>query len=103
MTDHFIARAVERIGITPAEAATLAEELRAAILSVDVRFVTPFCRYRRGRTVWRFRAGDHWFYAVATANGALLTVLPPGVEIRRAAISKRRKRKLPDMQKETRT
>jgi hypothetical protein len=79
-TNHFVARAVERMGCTPDDARLVGAGIIASIKADDgaVQFISRVDK--RGCRLFRFKAPDgRSFYAlVDTDTMSCVTVLPPG-------------------------
>jgi hypothetical protein len=85
-TNHFVQRAMERVGCSAEEATALAEGLVAAIGTGRDDIATFVSRVdRTGCRLFRFRSADgRDFFALVNTNGmACITVLPAGFTVPR--------------------
>lgn len=85
-TNHFVRRAVERIGCNVEEATALAEGLVAAIRAGRDDIATFVSRVdRTGCRLFRFQSADgrSFFAMVNTDDMACVTVLPAGFTVPR--------------------
>lgn len=96
VTNHFVTRAVERIGCTEDEAREIGQGLAWAIERERwdlVRFVSRV--NREGQRIFRFRHAPtkrHWYALVNTDTMTCITILHPGFDVRRQGKSKIRLR-----------
>lgn len=87
VTQHFIARAVERIGCTERQARGLGRYLLWAVKNERFDKVEYIARLNReGLRLYRFRwppTKGVFYVAVNTKHGRCVTVLPPGFRLTR--------------------
>lgn len=87
VTQHFVHRAVERMGCTPDEAVHIGQGILWALQNERWDLIEFVCRVSRdGMRVFRFRytpTGRSWFAMVDTRRAVCVTVLPSGFVIPR--------------------
>ena len=87
VSNHFVSRAVERMGCTEDEAREIGQNLIWAIQNERWDVVEFIGRVSRdGNRVFRFRwapTGRRWYALINTKDLVCITVLTPGFQVRR--------------------
>lgn len=92
ITDHFILRAMERIGCSSKQARTLGKGIIWSIENNRKDLVDFVCRVdKKGRRLFLFRYAptkDYYYALVDTISMRCITVMPPGFQVKLTGESK---------------